>query len=955
MSDLFSPDDLDQEMLAEEKKAEKEKIEVKIEEERRRKAEKDERSYDRVLYVIDGYSLIYRSYFAFISRPLTDRNGNNISAYYGFFNTLLSLLSQYRMDYLTVTMDENAPTFRHIMYPEYKATRMKAPEDLHAEVPLIRDTLSKMGIKVLSKPGYEADDVIASLSRIAGERGIRTVMVTGDKDLLQLVGPSVSALRPPKKGESSYSFYTEREVFDDFSVHPGQIIDYLSLLGDSSDNVPGVKGIGEKGAIKLLEEYVSLDGIYRNIDRISGATRKKLIEGRESAELSKKLVTLSFDALGNDFDIESLSVANVKKENARADFMSFQLKSLIRKLGKAEDADDKVQVETSDAESEVSIRPDELFYQGEGAYECLTDISVIERKFKDCVEFHDGIMAFDTETTGFEEDASIVGFSFSYELKKAYYCPLLAKDGEHLRKEDVKDLFDRYFGSGKIRPVGQNIKYDLKILWNLGCDISKIEFDTMIAAWMVESNQAQFNLEALARRFLSYEMVEFESVVEKGKTFSDIDTESATRYSAEDADITLRLYFILLKRLMENGMLQTFCEIELPLIRVLAGMERKGIAISDARMEELKRTTDGKVNVLEKRIYELAGHEFNLNSTQQLAKVLFQEMGLEAGKKTQRGYSTDSATLEMLKRNGGGEIVEKILDYRMLSKLKSTYIDVLPTLKASDERIHTSFLQTGTATGRLSSRNPNLQNIPVRTDEGRLIRSAFVPRDGFIFISADYSQIELVMLAHMAEDEELRKAFINGIDVHRYTASLIFGKSVEEVSHDERQIAKTINFGIMYGMSAFRLSNELSIPRRDAQEFINLYFERYSGIKGFVERTVKSAEEKGYVETLFHHRRSIPGINSRNKTEKNAAERVAVNTVIQGSASEIMKRAMIALGEHERSYLVLQVHDELIFECPISEAEDVKKSVKYVMENTTKLSVPVRASVESGSCWGDMH
>lgn len=954
MEDLFSESDLDQDRLERERRAEMELIDEKIKAEKMEKKTEEMPTYDKTLYVIDGYSLIYRSYFAFISRPLTDRNGNNISAYYGFFNTLLSLISQYKMDYLAVCMDEKEPTFRHRMYPEYKANRMKAPEDLHAEVPLIKETLEKMGIKTLSRPGYEADDVIASLSKVARGNGVRTVMVTGDKDLLQLVCASVFALRPPKKGETSYSFFTAKEVYEHYAVHPNQIIDYLALLGDASDNVPGVKGIGEKGAVKLLEEYVSLDGIYRNIDRISASLRKKLAEGREMAELSKKLVTLSFDALDESFDMESLGMEHVNKENARPDFTAFSLKSLIRKLGKKDGPED-VEVENDEIKAESSIRSDEMFYQGKGAYESITDIKEVERKFRDCISFHDAILAFDTETTGFEEDAEIVGFSFSYDLKKAYYCPLRAGGKEYLKKDEVKALFDEYFKSGKIRLVGQNLKYDLKILWNLGSDISVIEFDTMVAAWMVESNQAQFNLEALSRRFLAYEMLAFDEVVEKGKSFDSISLEDAVRYSAEDADITLRLYYILLKRLIENNMLETFRNLELPLIRILASMEKKGISISDEKMVELKKETDSSVSALEERIYELAKHPFNLNSTQQLAKVLFEEIGLEAGKKTQRGYSTDSATLEMLKKNGGGEIVEKILDYRMLSKLKSTYIDVLPTLKGPDGRIHTSFLQTGTATGRLSSRNPNLQNIPVRTDEGRLIRSAFVPAKGNIFVSADYSQIELVVLSHMTGDEELRKAFINGIDVHRYTASLIFNKDVEDVTHSERQIAKTINFGIMYGMSAFRLSNELSIPRRDAQEFINLYFERYSGIKSFVERTVKDAEEKGYVETLFKHRRIIQGINSKNKTEKNAAERVAVNTVIQGSASEIMKKAMIALSERDRSYLVLQVHDELIFECPISEMDDVEKSVKDVMENTTKLSIPVRASVEHGKCWGDMH
>ena len=954
MEDLFSESDLDQEKLEKERELEQQKLDEKIKKEKEERSTKSEKSYDKVLYIIDGYSLIYRSYFAFLTRPLTDRRGNNISAYYGFFNTLLSLMSQYRMDYLAVCMDEKEETFRHKMYPEYKANRMKAPEDLHAQVPLIRETLDKMGVAVLSKAGFEADDVIASLTCVAEKKGIRSVMFTGDKDLLQLVSPAVSALRPPKKGETGYAFFTSREVYENFSVRPEQIIDYLSLLGDSSDNVPGVKGIGEKGAVKLLSEYVSLDGIYRNLEHISASTRKRLEEGRNMAFLSRELVTLSFDALDDTFNLDELETARINKENARPDFTSFSLKSLLRKLGKGE-ADEPVENEDDEIKSESAIREDELFYQGEGKYECLLDISRIEKKFEDCITFHDGIMAFDTETTGFEDDAEILGFSFSYELKKAYYCPLFAGGNEYLKRDEVKALFDKYFKSGKIRTVGQNLKYDLKILWNLGSDISNIEFDTMIAAWMVESNQAQFNLEALSRRFIAYEMLPFEDVVEKGKGFESVSLEDATRYSAEDADITLRLYYILLKRLIENEMLDTFRAIELPLIRVLASMERKGIQISDAKMEDLKKETDEKVRKLEQRIFDLAGHDFNLNSTQQLAKVLFSEMGLEAGKKTHRGYSTDSATLEMLRKNGGGEIVERILDYRMLSKLKSTYIDVLPTLKGSDGRIHTSFLQTGTATGRLSSRNPNLQNIPVRTDEGRLIRSAFVPRAGNIFISADYSQIELVVLAHMAGDEELRKAFINGIDVHRYTASLIFNKDIESISHSERQIAKTINFGIMYGMSAFRLSNELSITRKDAQQFIDLYFERYSGIRSFVDSTVKSAEEKGYVETLFHHRRHIQGINSKNKTEKNAAERVAVNTVIQGSASEIMKRAMIALSDRDKSYLVLQVHDELIFECPISEMEDVERSVKSIMENTTELSIPVRASVEHGECWGDMH
>lgn len=948
---LFSEEDLDQSVLEKEMQEKKQKIEEKRAE--RKKEAKEAVSYDKTLFIIDGYSLIYRSYFAFLSRPLTDRNGNNISAYYGFFNTLLSIMREHKMDYLAVTMDEREETFRHKMYPEYKANRMKAPEDLHEQVPLIKATLEKMNIKVLSKGGYEADDVIASLTKVANQNNIRAVMVTGDKDLLQLVSDGVYALRPPKKGGQNYSIYKKEEVYEDFKVKPEQIIDYLSLLGDSSDNIPGVKGIGEKGAVKLLEEYVSLDGIYKNIEHLSANVKKKLVEGRDMADLSKKLVTLSFDALDSSFDISTLSFDLINKESARPDFLSYDLRSLVRKLGKAEDG--SVDESLYKKEKESSIRSDDVFFTGNGNYEAITSIEEVEKKFIDCIDFHGALMAFDTETTGFSESAEAVGFSFSYEIKKAYYVPIIAEGKEYLKKEYVRDLFNRYFASGKIRVIGQNIKYDLKILWNLGTDIKTIEADTMVAAWMVESNQAQFSLDMLARRYLNYDMISFDSIVEKGGQFSDLPLSKAVTYSAEDADITLRLYFILLKRLKEEGIESTFREIEIPLIPILAKMERNGILISDEKMEALKSETDRKVKELEERIFTLAGHSFNLNSTQQLAAVLFDELGLEAGKKTQRGYSTDSETLETLKKNGAGEIVEKILDYRMLSKLKSTYIDVLPTLKAEDGRIHTSFLQTGTATGRLSSRNPNLQNIPVRSDDGRLIRSAFVPSAGNVFISADYSQIELVMLAHMTGDAELKKAFIDGLDVHRYTASLIFNKKVEDVSAKERQVAKAINFGIMYGMSAFRLSNELSISRKEADNFISLYFERYSSIKAFVEKTVKDAEKNGYVTTLMGHRRTIAGINSKNKTEKSAAERVAVNTVIQGSASEVMKKAMIALSEKDRGYLLLQVHDELIFECPESEKDDVMKRVKDTMENTTVLSVPIRASIESAHSWGDMH
>lgn len=946
--ELFSDEELDQEKLEEERSREKEDIEKRIRKEKEERVEEETTFVsDSKLYIIDGYSLIYRSYFAFLSHPLTDGQGNNMSAYFGFFNTLLALMSQYRMDYLAVTMDEKEPTFRHKMYPGYKANRDKAPEDLHAQVPLIRGTLEKMGIQVLSKPGYEADDVIASLTRIAAGHGVDTVMFTGDKDLLQLVGDHVCALRPPKKGERSYSLFTRNEVYAEFGVYPEQIVDYLALIGDSADNIPGVKGIGEKGAVRLLSEFVSLDGIYRKIDRTGPGVRKKLEDGRASAEMSKVLITLSFDALDEDFDLSSLLFSKVRKENAKDDFLKYGQNQLVRKIG----------VKAMDVEKASELKPSvtaDRRFLGKGSYTLLDDISEVERHFEACLASGDPVMAFDTETTGLELDSKLVGFSFSYELKKSYYCPLVSRDGEHLGLEDVVALFTKYFSSGLIGVVGQNIKYDIEILSNLGVDIASIRFDTMVASWLLESDQAQFNLDDLASRYLDYQTIRYEDVVPSGGTFADVPLDKALEYGAEDSDLTYRLYILLRGRLEKNGLLGVMEELEIPLIKVLAGMELNGIALSDDKMDKLKKATDEKVRQLEKDIYVQAGHEFNINSTQQLAKVLFEEKGLKTGKKTKSGYSTDVDTLESL-RSTGDPIIADLLEYRLLSKLKSTYIDVLPTLKGKDGRIHTSFLQTGTATGRLSSRNPNLQNIPVRTAEGRMIRGAFLARPKHVYVSADYSQIELVVLAHMSGDPELCKAFRSGEDVHRHTAGLVFNKDVADVSADERRIAKTINFGIMYGMSAFRLSNELGITRSEASSFIDRYFERYGAIKAFVDGCVGRAEVDGYVTTLFGHRRRIPGIGSVNKTEKKAAERVAVNTVIQGTASEIMKKAMISLDADLMECLVLQVHDELIFEVPEDKAGEMASRIKKIMESTVSFSVPIKASVEIAACWGDMH
>lgn len=950
---LFSELDLDPEMIELERKREERK---KLEEVKTVVEEHfpvEPQVFDKKLYILDGYSVIYRSYFAHITSPLTDKDGNNISAYFGFFSTLFSIISNYGMDYLAITMDEKAPTFRHEMYPLYKANREKAPEDLHQQVPLIRKSLAKMGVKVLSKPGFEADDVIASLTKKAKERGIDSIMVTGDKDLCQLVDDHVFALRPPKKGESKYTLFGAKEVKAAYGVEPGQIVDYLSILGDASDNVPGIKGLGEKGAVKLLTEYLTFDGIYRHLDSLSAGVKKKLVEGRESGELSRKLVKLSFDALDDDFDFAPLSVDLIDKAAISSDLEEKGFKALARRAlaGTGLKTED-IKVEEV-VENKLLTEKEREALSGPGSFVVIEKADELDRILKEIETFHGRTISLELLTDGYENNAESLAFAFSYEPKKAYFVSLL--DGGRA----VLDILGSYLKDGRIRVVAQDAKYLLKHLWKDGLDSEGIIFDTMIASWLIDSNANVYSLEDLATRFFSETLMNLADFKEKGKSVSDCPKEILVRYLSERADYILRLHRVLERRLHEKSLVEVFKSYELPLVRILAKMEIEGIYLSEERMEDMRIKTDERLSELVATIYSLSGHEFNINSTMQLGKVLFEERNLPVGKKTQRGYSTDTATLEGLKVTGD-PIVELVLEYRQLAKLKSTYIDVLPTLRDEDGRIHTSFLQTGTATGRLSSRNPNLQNIPVRTDAGRLIRSSFVPRDGYMFLSADYSQIELVVLAYMTDDPGLTEAFRKGIDVHRFTASVIFSKSIEEVTPAERRISKTINFGIMYGMSAFRLSGELGISRGEASEFIKTYFDRYDGVRQFVEKTNKSASELGYVKTEFGHIRDIIGINSSNKTEKAAAERVAVNTVIQGTAAEIMKMAMIGIAKkleegNFKSKLLLQVHDELIFEVLEEEKDEVEKLVRDTMENAVKLSVPLRSSIETAYSWGDMH
>lgn len=905
---------------------------------------------DPALYIIDGYALIYRSYFTFMNRPLRDMEGNNVSALYGFFNTLLMLLNKYKPQYLVVAMDSTVPTFRHELYGQYKATRDKAPQDLHAQVPRITEILEAAGIPHIGRDGLEADDIIASLVRNAEKEGVHSVVVTGDKDLLQLVGPSVSALRPPRKGEKEYRLIGAKEVEEELGVRADQIGDYLALVGDSSDNIPGVPGIGPKGALKLLRTYGTLDAIYEHLDELPETLAKKLRESRNSAYLSRALVQLRTDA-GDcaAFDKNRFSMDNTDWSKAIPYFEKAQAKSLIAAIGGKPTAG-RQQGPAGTADN----------WPVRGTYQAVKTLEELDRLLTRMAEGK--ILAFDMETTGLDEMAARpVGFSCTNRSFEAWYAPLVADNKPVLPEKEARRLLHRCLVEQKTAIVGQNLKFDYKILARWGIGDVNIAFDTMIAAWLLDAAGGIYNLEYLAKKYLNgYTMVKFTDVVpEKNGQFSSVALPAAVNYAAEDADIAWRLREVLDKQLTERGMHRLFDEVEMPLVRILADMELTGVKLDPKKLEEFDREIVQRIAKIEQEIYDEVGHPFNINSPKQLQQVLFVERKLPVGKKNKTGFSTDTDTLEQLSAiDTVGRLV--LLD-RALVKLKSTYIDSLPAMiNAETGRIHTSYIQTGTATGRLSSRNPNLQNIPIRSEDGRRIREAFVPEEGCLFLSADYSQIELVVLAHLADDHNLKEAFLHGEDIHQYTASLIFSVSPEDVTPQQRRIAKTINFGVMYGMSPFRLANELQISQNEAKNFINGYFARFSSVQAFMQRIRKEAERTGKVATMLGRERFIPEITSRNRSEKSQGERIAVNTVIQGSAADIMKLAMIRVVrrmERERlaSRLIMQVHDELIFEVPEKEITGMQFLVREEMEHAYHLSLPLKVSMEVGSSWGQMH
>ena len=953
----------------------------------------------KTVYILDSYGLIFRCYFAFISRPLTNPKGENVSALFGFFRNLHWILQHYKPDYIFAAMDSKTKTFRHEMYPEYKATRNKTPEDLHAQIPWICDILETLGIPTLQCDGYEADDIIATVAKKCGEQGATCKILSGDKDLMQLVDDNTLILKP-ESGAQTWKLTDADGVSAEWGVTPSQLLDLLSLYGDTADNVPGVHGVGVKTAAKLLADYKDLDGIYAHIEEIKGALHQKLVDGKENAYFSQKLIRLCNEVPCPEIDAALNGAPLTFNYKAAADKLFAYGTPAVAKsyaelglgggslpLGSAGSSSPTPSPRGSapktpedngeDALLQAQGPQIELVQNDTSAYKTITDISELEKYITTFLKSSSAkkLIAYDSETTSLDTfNCSILGFSLCYEDGKAVYIPLqqeaegLFSETSYITKEQAYTQLERIFTDSTVTVIMHNAKFDLKVLYNTG--FTKIfdgckYYDTMVTAWLINPERTGrngYSLEHLGETILGLKGIEFSDIVQKGQTFADVPLEQAYRYAAEDADFTYKLG-LKLREPFEADKSQTLKKLlmlEMQVLPILTKMELTGIHLDGAALKEYNKELTSAISLIEQNIYKEVGHEFNIASPKQLQTVLFEERHLKAGKKTKTGYSTDTSVLEELALYD--PVPRMILEYRELAKIQSTYVETLPTLTDNQGRIHTDFVQTGTATGRLSCREPNLQNIPVRTEAGRKIRSAFTAPKGTVLISADYAQIELVVLAHLSGDKNMCKAFNEGTDVHKATAALIYNVPPEHVTPEMRRTAKTINFGVIYGMSAFRLANDLGISRTQAAQFIQNYFTMYADVDRFIKETVTQAEKTGSITTIMGRTRPIFGINSVNKVEKAAAERIAVNSPVQGSAADIVKKAMTDISlalEKAKSpaRLLLQVHDELIFECPDDKTE-IEKTIALIkdkMEHAVELSVPLRVSIEYGKNWGEFH
>lgn len=926
------------------------------------------------ILLIDSFGIIFKFYY---SMRLTNKRGENTSALYGFFSSLLGLLNKEKPDYFLAALEGGGKCFRSDMYPAYKANRPAPPEDLVYQIPKIIDLLEKLDIPHLYKEGFEADDVIGTVANKLGAiDDVEVLILSSDKDLRQLVNKKVKIYNPSKTGE--FVVMDEKYIETNMGVKPDQVVDYLALRGDASDNIPGVAGIGDKYATDLLQKFGSIEGIYQNIENLSPKIKEKIEIGRDNAFLSKKLATIEKN-VPLDLDIEYLRTKPLFLDSAIKTLEDESLKSIIQKIREFNDSFERgafsrdenkpTKNKIDDTITEPAVKMDEIDVIKTNKFYLIKDVETLKKKMDVIKERK--LFSFDLETTGLDffndkiisvsvstgDDSFVVPITLSEAQKNAAGIALGDSEIE-LFKTELKKIFE----DSSIQKIGHNIKFDLKFLKTFGINLSKNYFDTLLAEYCLDAANNALGLKELVLKYLNFKTMDYKEAVGDPKkiTLLEVDIDRLVNYSGQDAFITFKLYEYLKIKLDANEKIRDlFYIIEMELLLVLLDMEYCGVNVDKSYLDELATVLEQEINSLTSKMIEIVGSDFNPNSPKQIAEILFNKLGLPIVKKTKTGPSTDADVLKKL--SAFHPFVGILLEHRLLSKIKSTYADALPAIiNAQTGKIHTSFIQTGTQTGRLSSKEPNLQNIPVKTEVGRKIRKAFIPDKGRVLISADYSQIELFLLAEFSRDENLFDAFNKGEDIHYRTASLIFNKNVAEVSKSERNIAKTVNFGVLYGQSAFALADDLNIPRSEAANFIKLYFEKYNGVKKYIEKLKAVCKEKGYAETYWGRKRTIPEINSRNKNDMAYGERMAVNTVIQGTAADLIKIAMIKICRTFKkkglsAKLLLQVHDELIFDASKEETEIAVDIIKDCMENDFNFKLRLKTSIEVGENWGEFH
>jgi DNA polymerase-1 len=899
----------------------------------------------RLLVLFDGNALLHRAFHAL--PPLTVRKtGETVGAVYGFALMLLKVINEIKPSHCAIAFDMKGPTFRHELFDQYKAHRAETPQELVGQLGRVKQLVTAFNIPIFELQGYEADDILGALSQQASRKDIDTVIVTGDADTMQLVSPKVKVLYPrPKGGFSNTVLYDGAAVAEKYGVKPEQITDLKGLAGDPSDNIPGVAGIGAKTAVKLIEQFGSIEEIYQRIDEVTPPKLQALLRENEAiARQSKELATI---VTGTPVSLnpDDCRVSQYDRNKVTELFRELEFASLLPKLP---------QTETTET-APVEAKPPQ------GEYKIVSEARDLDKLVKRLSEAKS--FAFDTETTGLDPMAAkLVGLSFSPAKGEAYYIPVghvgLDPVGQ-LPLEEVIASLKPLMEDKKLAKLAHNGKYDMTVLAQYGVTVQNLTFDSMLAAYLL--GEKSLGLKNLAFARLAVEMTPIAELIGVGSKqipMSQVEIARAADYASADADMTLRLAKVFGPELKEQGLWKLFAEVEMPLTPVLMGMERNGVALDTGLLKQMSQRLGEQLLKLEKDIYDNVGHQFNINSPQQLSNILFEELKLPTARKTKGGYSTSAAILEELR--GVHPVIGFILDYRQLSKIKSTYIDALPNLiNPKTGRVHTSFNQTRTTTGRLSSSEPNLQNIPVRGEMGKEVRQAFIAPRGSYLLSADYSQIDLRALAHLSQDKSLTSAFRHDEDIHRATAAQVFGVDPSKVTPEMRRTAKTVNFGVIYGMSDYGLEQATGLSREEAAAFISAYFEKYPGVKQYLESTKEKARKDGYVQTILGRKRAIPEINHANRQLREAAERMAINMPVQGTSADIIKVAMINLDSEMakrqlKSQMILQVHDELIFEVPKAEQTEMRKLVPELMSSAIELSVPLKVDVKTGPNWGEM-